>query len=488
MTRAIMVQGTGSDVGKSLTCTGLARAFANRGLAVRPFKPQNMSNNAAVTVDGGEIGRAQALQALAARVPTSVHMNPVLLKPQSPTGSQVILQGKRHATMEAREFMEERTRFLPQILESFGKVSREADLVIVEGAGSAAEVNLRAGDIANMGFAEAAGLNVLLVGDVHRGGVIASIVGTAAIVSEEDRRRLKGVIVNNFHGDPALFDDARKIIEDVTRLPVLGVVPHFANARRLPAEDSLGLLGKAGDTFGAVRVAVLSLPRIANFDDLDPLCLEPNVQVVFVDPGKPVPSDVSLIIIPGSKSTISDLAFLRAQGWDIDIVAHVRRGGRVLGLCGGYQMLGRAIRDPGGVEGPKGTVAGLGLLDVETTLTEEKRLELVDAVHASSQLPLKGYEIHLGETKGRDCARPFARVGGTPEGASSPDGLVAGTYIHGCFVSDGVRSYMLKKLGKEDGASISYTEMVDATLDELASHLARHVDLDRVLDVAAPAK
>src|SRR5688572_9530863 len=377
LTRAIMLQGTGSNVGKSLIAAGLARAFANRGLKVRPFKPQNMSNNAAVTVDGGEIGRAQALQAVAARVPPSVHMNPVLLKPESPTGAQVIVQGQRRATLKARDFMRTRREYLPQVMESFHKLCTEADLVIVEGAGSPAEINLRDGDIANMGFAEAAGIDVILVGDVHRGGVIASIVGTFKVLSRSDAARLKAVLINNFHGDMSLFGEGRKIIEKLTRRPVLGVIPHFAAARRLPAEDALALEETIEQGGGGLKIAVLRLPRIANFDDLDPLRLEPGVTLHFVQAGETVPADAKLVIIPGSKSTIADLVFLKIQGWDIDLRAHMRRGGRVLGICGGYQMLGRVVHDPGGLEGPPGSAEGLGLLDVETILSPRKELTLV---------------------------------------------------------------------------------------------------------------
>ena len=488
LTRAIMLQGTGSNVGKSLIAAGLARAFANRGLKVRPFKPQNMSNNAAVTVDGGEIGRAQALQAVAARVPPSVHMNPVLLKPESPTGAQVIVQGQRRATLKARDFMRTRREYLPQVMESFHKLCTEADLVIVEGAGSPAEINLRDGDIANMGFAEAAGLDVILVGDVHRGGVIASIVGTFKILSRSDAARLKAVIINNFHGDMSLFGEGRKIIEKLTRRPVLGVIPHFAAARRLPAEDALALEETIEQGGGGLKIAVLRLPRIANFDDLDPLRLEPGVTLHFVQAGETVPADAKLVIIPGSKSTIADLIYLKIQGWDIDLKAHLRRGGHVLGICGGYQMLGRAVHDPAGLEGPPGAAEGLGLLNIETTLSPRKELALVDARHAVTGTEIKGYEIHLGETHGADCARPFAYVGGAADGARSQDGLVEGTYIHGCFSSDTFRSAYLQMLREGAGGGISYVSLVDETLNSLASHIEQNVALERVLELARPVK
>ena len=484
MARAVMIQGTGSDVGKSLIVAGLARAFSNRGLSVRPFKPQNMSNNAAVTVDGGEIGRAQALQAVAAHVAPTVHMNPVLLKPESPTGSQVVVLGKRYKTLDAREFLRQRSALLPAIVESFRLLARSADLILIEGAGSPAEVNLRDGDTANMGFAEAVDVDALLVGDVHRGGVIASIVGTFKVLPPTDSARLKGVIVNNFHGDLSLFEAGRDMIERLTGAPVLGVVPHFADAGRLPAEDSLALERSARDQDGQIRIAVLKMPRIANFDDLDPLRLEPDVSVTFVGRGETIPSDASLVVLPGSKSTIADLKDLYAQGWDIDLKAHVRRGGRILGICGGYQLLGRAVHDPSGIEGPAGSMPGLGLLDVETTLSREKQVVLTEAVHGPSQSRVAAYEIHLGETTGPDCARPFFHIDGRPEGACSPDRRVSGTYLHGCFASDAFRRSFLSELGSPQDRALSYAKLIDATLDGLAKHLSTHIDLDRVLGLA----
>ena len=370
---AIMVQGTGSHVGKSLIVAGLCRAFANRGLRVAPFKPQNMSNNAGVADDGGEIGRAQMLQARAARVAPSVHMNPVLLKPETDIGAQVVVQGKRWATLTAREYGQRKSELLPRVIESFETISENADIIVVEGAGSPAETNLRAGDIANMGFAEAADVPVVLVGDIERGGVIAALVGTHAVLNAAENQRIRGFIVNRFRGDISLFAQGVAEIETRTGWTSLGIVPHFADASRLPAEDVLGLSGLPRESSGSrFRIAVPRLPRIANFDDLDPLAAEPEVAVLVVDPGEPIPQ-CDLILLPGSKSTIADLAALRREGWDIDILAHRRRGGAVLGLCGGYQMLGRSIADPDGIEGAPGDVTGLGLLDVDTVLTSEKR-------------------------------------------------------------------------------------------------------------------
>ncbi|CAN5367743.1 cobyric acid synthase [soil metagenome] len=485
--RAIMLMGTGSDVGKSLIAAGLCRAFADRGMRVRPFKPQNMSNNAAVTIENGEIGRAQALQARAARVEASVHMNPILLKPESATGAQVIVQGRRAGTLSARAYFKKRLDYLPAILDSFHTLASGADLMIVEGAGSPAEVNLRDGDLANMGFAQAAGIPALLVADIHRGGVIASIVGTHAVLDTADRSLLKGFLINNFHGDPALFAGGVTFIETAIGLPCLGVVPHFTDARKLPAEDAVALDTRGKDGTGAFHIAVPRLPRIANFDDLDPLRLEPGVTVTLVQAGSPLPGDADLVIIPGSKSTMADLAAFRAEGWDIDLAGHVRRGGSVLGLCGGYQMLGKTIADPLGLESAAGTTAGLGLLDVVTTLHPGKTLMRRTAIHVPSGAAMTGYEIHLGTTEGPDCARPFADIGGKPDGAMSANGRIMGTYLHGCFSSDAFRAAFLRQLGAVAGP-LAFDAEIDRTLDALAAHLANHLDLDRILSLAAPVR
>jgi adenosylcobyric acid synthase len=489
MTRAVMVQGTGSNVGKSLLVAGFCRVFARRGLAVRPFKPQNMSNNAAVTTENGEIGRAQALQARAAKVQPSVHMNPVLLKPQSETGAQVVVQGRMIGAARAREYQGWKPRLMEAVLDSFGRLGAEADLVIVEGAGSASEVNLRAGDIANMGFSRATGTPVVLVGDIDRGGVIASLVGTKAVLDPADAAMIRGFIVNRFRGDPSLFEDGMRLIAERTGWPSLGLVPHFPEAAKLPAEDILGLAVEATAQNGAraLRIVVPITPRIANFDDLDPLRQEPEVEVVLVEGGRPLPADAGLILLPGSKATIDDLQFVREQGWDIDLKAHVRRGGRALGLCGGYQMLGRRIDDPHGIEGPPRSVEGLGLLDVTTTMTAEKRLRSVSGVTVEDGAPFQGYEMHIGETAGADADRPLVRFAdGRTDGALSPDGRVAGTYIHGFFADDRQRARWLERLGARPGA-FPYEAMIEETLDGLADHLQRHVDCERLLAISETA-
>jgi adenosylcobyric acid synthase len=479
--RALMFQGTGSDVGKSLIVAGLARALTLGGLNVRPFKPQNMSNNAAVTADGGEIGRAQALQARAARTPPSVHMNPVLLKPQSEIGAQIVVQGRVFGSAKAAAYQHMKRDLLPFVLDSFARLRNEADIVLVEGAGSAAEVNLRDNDIANMGFARAADVPVVLIGDIDRGGVIASLAGTKAVIGPEDAALICGFIVNKFRGDAALFAAGMERIAELTGWAALGLVPFFPAARMLPAEDALALeQSRMAKPQARVRIAVPILPHIANFDDLDPLDAEPSVEVVRVRPGSAIPGDADLIVLPGSKATIADLAALRAAGFDIDITAHRRRGGIVLGLCGGYQMLGRTIADPDGIEGPPGKVDGLGILDVTTTLSAEKRLESARGT-TSDSAPFAGYEMHMGVTEGLDRARPFARLAdGTPDGAVSADGRVIGTYIHGLFADDRQREAWLARLGAGP-AHIAYDDLVEQTLDALAAHLAAHIDLDRLL-------
>jgi adenosylcobyric acid synthase len=484
LARTLMFQGTGSDVGKSLIVAGLARAFTLRGLKVRPFKPQNMSNNAAVTADGGEIGRAQALQARAARVPPSVHMNPVLLKPQSEIGAQIVVQGRVYGSAKAAAYQHMKRELLPLVLDSYARLQDEADVVLVEGAGSAAEVNLRANDIANMGFARAADVPVVLIGDIDRGGVIASLVGTKSVIAAEDAALICGFIVNKFRGDPALFADGMARIAQLTGWQALGLVPYFADARLLPAEDALALdASRPVKTKARLRIAVPILPHIANFDDLDPLDAEPAVDLVRVRPGTALPGDADLVVLPGSKATIADLAALRSAGFDIDIAAHLRRGGMVLGLCGGYQMLGRTIADPGGIEGPAGTVEGLGLIDVATTLSDEKRLEPVRGMTCDG-MPFSGYEMHMGVTEGPDCARPFAKLAaGSPEGAVSSDGRVIGTYVHGLFADDRQRAAWLERFAGGP-ATIAYEAVIERTLDALAAHLAAHLDLERLLTLA----
>jgi adenosylcobyric acid synthase len=481
MARALMIQGAGSDVGKSLIVAGLARLAVRRGLRVLPFKPQNMSNNAAVTVDGGEIGRAQALQAQAAGVAPHTDMNPVLLKPETDVGAQIVVQGRRVATLRAREYAAMKPALMKPVLESFVRLKDRADLVLVEGAGSAAEVNLRKADIANMGFARSAEVPVVLVGDIDRGGVIAQLVGTKAVLDPDDAAMVGGFIINKFRGDPSLFDDGYRLIESRTSWRGFGVLPYFARAAELPAEDAMGL-GEARKK-GKCKIAFLALSRIANFDDLDPLKLEGEIDLVMVRPGEAIPGDARLVILPGSKSTRGDLAFLRSQGWDIDLLAHYRRGGHVLGVCGGYQMLGKSVADPEGIEGSSGESPGLGLLDVKTLMTPQKTVTRVTASHAATGEPIEAYEIHIGLTEGEDRLRPFAILNGAGEGAVSRDGRVHGSYLHGLFTSDGFRKAFLARMDIP-ATNLHYRASVESTLNALADHIENHLDVEGLLAAA----
>ncbi|TKT79102.1 cobyric acid synthase [Aquamicrobium sp. LC103] len=488
MARAIMLQGTGSDVGKTLLVAGLCRLARNRGLRVKPFKPQNMSNNAAVadipgSAMGGEIGRAQWLQALASGVEPTVDMNPVLLKPQSDIGSQIVVQGRVHGEARARDYQRLKATLMDAVMQSWERLREDADLVVVEGAGSPAEINLRPRDIANMGFATRAGVPVVLVGDIDRGGVIAAIAGTHLILPEEDRAMIAGYLINKFRGDVTLFDDGLEAITRFTGWRSFGVVPWLREAALLPSEDSVILERVSRGEEKAFRIAVPMLSRIANFDDLDPLRAEANVEVVFVPPGERLPRDAGLVVIPGSKSTIADLAMLRENGWDADLAAHRRRGGHVVGLCGGYQMLGRSVTDPQGIEGASREAEGLGLLDVETVLEPEKTVRNVAAHSLAFDEPLSGYEIHLGRTSGADCLRPPVTIDGVADGAASPDGRVWGTYLHGIFAADGFRRQFLESLGVR-GAGVDYRAEIERALDAIASHLETHVDCEALFAAA----
>ena len=529
-TPALMIQGTGSHVGKSLLVAGLCRYFARMGVKTAPFKPQNMSNNAAVAEDGGEIGRAQALQALAAGIPPSHHMNPVLLKPEGEKRTQVIIHGKMHQSMTARTYTKAKAGLLPAVLTSFRRLQETADLVIIEGAGSPAEINLREGDIANMGFAEAADVAVVLVGDIDRGGVIATLIGTHAVLGEADRGRIKGFLINKFRGDKALLGEAEAVIAEATQWQNLGVVPWFAGAEALPFEDSLGLATametKSPAKHNRYHIAVPILPRLANMDDLDPLRLDPRFRMTWVKPGTPLPLDADMVLLAGSKTTIADLAFFRKQQWEADLHCLVRHGCVVVGLCGGYQMLGQAIHDPHGIEsGGKPTSAkGLGLLDVETVLAGTKTTEAqrgTMSIAGLGEIAVAGYAIHLGTTTGADTVRPMlmrnsngedggrggSEGGRVAEGAVRGDGQVMGCYMHGLFASDALREGWMKRYGggrRQDdgdggdrrqntgdgggrraggggsdgeGKPFIFAEAIDQTLDDLADHLSRHCDM-----------
>jgi len=488
--RALMVQGTGSDTGKSVLVTGLCRAYTRRGLKVRPFKPQNMSNNAAVTKDGGEIGRAQAVQARACGVDPTRDMNPVLLKPEADTGAQLVVGGKVRGVVGPQDFRGFKDKLLPEVLAAFKRLKSTCDLVLVEGAGSPSEINLRAGDIANMGFALAADVPVILAGDVEKGGVIAQVVGTHAVLMPSERKRIEGFIINKFRGDVSLFEGAMTEMESRTGWAGLGVVPWFDGVAKLPQEDSASLgrwaeTGKGGSVPDRIRIGVLKFPRLANFDDLDPLRAEDDVDVMLIEPGQALPGTLDAVILAGSKSVIVDLRDMKAQHWDVDIQAHVNRGGLVVGLCGGYQMLGRRICDPDGIEGLPTEEPGLGLLDVETVLTDDKTLAHVRGVEAETGVKIVGYEMHLGLTEGPARRRPWLHLGdGREDGAVSENGQIMGAYVHGLFAADDFRHRFLARIRQGRTGGSAYEAGVEQALDDLADLLEDALDLDALLDLA----
>ncbi|MBL3585236.1 cobyric acid synthase [Rhodovulum sulfidophilum] len=481
--RRLMVLGTGSDVGKSLLVAGLARAYARRGLKVAPFKAQNMSNNAAVTADGGEIGRAQALQARAAGAPLSVDMNPVLLKPETDIDCQVVVRGQVRGRYSASAYQALKPDLRAEVVASLNRLSASHDLVLIEGAGSGAERYLRPQDISNMGLAEAADLPVVLLGDESRGGVTAAAIGHHRLWTEAERARVRGVIVTKFRGDPEVFSPAARDIRAETGWPVLGLLRWSEAARALPEEDSLGL-GRRKGAGGRLVIAVPELPRIANFDDLDPLAAEAGVDLRWLRPGQPVPGDADAAILLGSKTTRAALDAIRAEGWDIDLQTLLRRGGRVIGLCAGYQMLGRVVRDPEGIEGPPGETPGLGLLDIETMMTGDKRLARIEATDRISAQPVTGYEIHVGRVAGPATARPWLDLDGTPEGAVSADGRVMGSHVHGLFGADGFRRHWLAGIGADPSPEAMAADPVERALDRLAEEIEADLDLDALLTLA----
>ena len=485
---AIMLMGTCSNAGKSLLATGLCRALVRRGLRVRPFKPQNMSNNAAVTIEGGEIGRAQALQARACGVPSASVMNPVLLKPQGESEAQLVVRGEVVGAMSAREYHQRAQEFLPTVLESYRELAIESDIVVVEGAGSPAEVNLRTNDIANMGFAKAAGVNSVLIGDIERGGVIASIVGTMQLLDADDQKHMRGFIVNRFRGDIGLFTEGMDIIERHSGLAPLGLVPFFPQASNLPAEDSLDINTSTRNREGAIRIAVPKLARMANFDDFDPLLAETDVSLLFVSPGEAFPGNLDAIILPGSKATRADLAFIREQGWDIDILAHRRRGGHILGICAGYQMLGKRIIDSEGIEGEAGESIGLGLLESETLLQPTKTLREVRGKD-NTGVDLCGYEMHIGETA-TNTTRPMLILENPSRqhGEVSVDERIEGCYLHGIFSDDSFRHAWLNRLRNRAPNNLAYEQQVEEILDALSKHIEQHINIDHLLKIANESK
>lgn len=484
--KALMLQGTGSDVGKSVLTAALCRIAKRRGLSVAPFKPQNMSNNAAACPDGGEIGRAQALQALACGLEPHTDFNPVLLKPETDRRAQLVVQGKVATAMDAAHYMAHRGELMDKVIESFSRLTASHDLVIVEGAGSPSEINLRDRDIANMGFARRAGVPVCLIGDIDRGGVIASLVGTQSVLDPGDRAMITGFLINKFRGDPALFENGVKAIEQRTGWPCHGVIPWLPVSAELPAEDAVVLSRPERATSGTLKIAAPMLSRMANFDDADPLKHEPGVDFRWISPGQHIPRDTDVVILFGTKSTLGDLTFLRQQGWDHDIIAHARSGGRVLGICGGYQMLGWRIVDPVGVDGAPGEAQGLGLLDVETRMQADKKVAPVSGDCAIGDVTVSGYEIHTGRTTGEDTARPMFKFASEPDGARSANGRIEGTYLHGAFANDTFRRAWLTRAGGTADTHASYSNTVERALDTLANGVEAKVNIDALLESARP--
>ena len=474
--RTLMIQGTTSDAGKSTLAAGLCRVFARRGVRVAPFKPQNMALNSAVTVDGGEIGRAQAVQAQACGLEPHTDMNPVLLKPNTDTGAQVIIHGRALASMDARAYHDYKTVAMQAVLESYQRLCAQYDVILVEGAGSPAEINLRDRDIANMGFAEAVDCPVLLIADIDRGGVFAHLVGTLELLSESEQARVAGFVINRFRGDVDLLMPGIEWLQARTGKPVLGILPYL-HGLHLEAEDALACTPTG--IGNALRVRVPALPHISNHTDFDPLRLHPQVDFRYVGPGENTP-DADLIILPGSKSVRADLAWLRAHGWDRALQRHLRYGGKLLGICGGLQMLGKEIQDPLGLEGEPGSSAGLQWLDITTTLAAEKQLRRVRGTLVFDSAPLSGYEIHHGISRGPGLARPLVMLAERTEGAISPDGQIAGSYLHGLFDTPEACAALLRWAGVARIAPSDYPARRAADLERLADTVEQYLDMPRI--------
>lgn len=475
-----MIQGTTSDAGKSAMVTGLCRILKRHNLSVVPFKPQNMALNSAVTAEGGEIGRAQAVQAYAAGLEPHVDMNPILLKPNSDTGAQVIVHGKAISSMEAKAYHDYKKVAMDAVLSSHQRLQEQYQHIIVEGAGSPAEINLREGDIANMGFAEAVDCPVVIVADIDRGGVFAHCVGTLELLSPSEQQRVKGFIINRFRGDIKLLEPGLDWLEERTGKKVFGVIPYINNFH-LEAEDALSRDDvKASEEVETVKVVVPVLPRISNHTDFDPLRLNPQFEFEFIRDAD-LFQGADLIILPGSKNVRSDLEWLRASGWTQKIARHCRFGGKLIGICGGYQMLGKTIKDPLGIESAAGESKGLGLLDVHTTLEPEKQLTRVAGEFFLGNVACDGYEIHVGVTEGPGLLHPTVRLDQKVDGAVDKDQQVFGTYLHGIFEKESVLNELLKWLGRESQQSFDYREVREQEIERLADVMAEHLDMDEIL-------
>lgn len=491
-----MIQGTGSHVGKSVLTAALCRIFADKGVRVAPFKAQNMALNSFITREGGEIGRAQAFQAFAAGISPSIHMNPILLKPSSDTGSQVIVHGKVQGNMDARIYHFKKEALRETVRESLAFLRERFDLVLMEGAGSPAEINLKDYDLVNMGAAKMAGAPVLLAGDIDRGGVFASLYGTLALLDEDERPYVKGLIINKFRGDISLLAPGLAMIEKRTAVPVLGVIPYFHDLY-LPEEDSVGLRRRMGTPDGVIRVGVIQLSHISNFTDFDILAMEPDVSVEYILPDDSF-EGLDALVIPGSKNTLTDLARLRETGIDRKILSFAEAGGTVVGLCGGYQILGKSIRDPEKVESGMGTIEGLGLLDTETVMATEKTTTLDTArrVEGDPKERLEGYEIHMGVTRRGEGSRPLFRIvsrNGTPcdvaDGAVNAHGNVWGTYLHGIFDNDAFRHDFLNALRERKGlpplarSGVFHRQRLLESVERLARTVEAALDMERIEEI-----
>lgn len=479
--RTLMIQGTTSDAGKSALVTGLCRLFKRRGVKVVPFKPQNMALNSAVTVDGGEIGRAQAVQAKACGLEPHTDMNPILLKPNTDTGAQVIVHGHPIGEMEAGPYHDYKTRAMAAVLESHQRLLAQYELVIVEGAGSPAEINLRDRDIANMGFAEAVDCPVILIADIDRGGVFAHLVGTLELLSASEQRRTEALIINKFRGDIALLEPGNRWLEQRTAKPLLGVVPYLKGLY-LESEDAVAVESAVAASGPRLKVAVPVLPRISNHTDFDALRLHPQVDLVLVGPGRPIPA-ADLIILPGSKSVANDLRHLRAEGWEAGIQRHLRYGGKLLGICGGFQMLGQLLEDPLGIEGTLNRYPGLGLLEFTTRLERHKQLHRVSGELLLGGAAVSGYEIHAGVSQGPALANPLLRLAGRDEGACSADGQIIGTYLHGLFDHPEALHALLDWAGLQQAAPLDLAALQEQGIDALADALEACLDLPQLLQM-----
>ena len=480
MIDGIMVQGTGSNVGKSIFVAGLCRLLKNKKISVAPFKPQNMSNNSYITSDNGEIGRSQAFQAFASQIEPHSDMNPILLKPESNYKTQIIVKGKVYKTIDSKNYKFYKKKLLEIAYESYLQLKKKYDFILVEGAGSPAEVNLRYNDLANMGFATKANLPVILIGDIDRGGVIAQIVGTKEVLSIDDRKLILGFIINKFRGNLSLFHKGYKFIHQKTKWKGYGVLPWFDNYSKFPAEDSYEINFERKKS--KFKIACLQLSRISNFDDLDPLAQEPEITIEMIKSGDRIPNDADLVIIPGSKSTIDDLLFLRKNKWDLDLKKHLIKKKYILGICAGFQILGKEIYDSDLNESKIMKVKGLGLLDVTTKMKKKKKTIKVSALHLESNISFSGYEIHIGETEGKDCLTPFSLIKNKKDGAISKNGLVMGSYIHGMFINNTFRSFFLNKiLGIK--SKLNYQKELNQNLEEFSNLIKKNINIKELLNL-----